>query len=47
MGKSKTRKGSVGGYMLTDEQMTDLINKSTVKPSDRPDKNDTKDKKNG
>ncbi len=47
MGKSKTRKGSVCGYMLTDEQMTDLIKKSTVKASDKPDKKDTNNKKNG
>jgi len=36
MGKSKTRKSSVSGYMLTDAQLTELIKKSTVKATEKP-----------
>ena len=36
MGKSKTRKSSVSGYMLTDAQLTELIEKSTVKATEKP-----------
>jgi hypothetical protein len=36
MGKSKTRKSSVSGYMLTDAQLTELIEKSTVKATVKP-----------
>lgn len=47
MGKSKTRKSSVGGYMLTDAQLTELIEKSTVKATDKPSKRIMDSKKNG
>ena len=39
MGKSKTRKSSVSGYMLTDAQLTELIEKSTVKATEKPGQN--------
>lgn len=28
--KRQVRKGSIGGYMLTDEQMTEYLNQSTI-----------------
>ncbi|MGL5272159.1 MAG: hypothetical protein ACRC8J_01585 [Phocaeicola sp.] len=44
------RKGSVGGYMLTDEQLTKMIDKSTVTTLDKEQavkgtNNDSKDDK--
>lgn len=43
----KTRKGSIGGHMLTEEQLTEFIEKSTVKASDKPVKPEKHSKRNG
>ena len=32
--KSKIKKGSISGYMLTDEEMTRMIEESTVSPTE-------------
>ena len=33
--KGKIKKGSIGGYMLTDEEMTRILEESTVSPTDK------------
>lgn len=33
--KGKVKKGSISGYMLTDEEMTRMIEESTVSPTDK------------
>ena len=32
--KGKVKKGSISGYMLTDEEMTRMIEESTVSPTE-------------
>ena len=32
--KNKVKKGSISGYMLTDEEMTRMIKESTVSPTE-------------
>lgn len=45
--KSMIRKGSIDGHMLTDEQLTELIDKSTISLSSMPSNTfDKKKKKN-
>lgn len=43
----RTRKSSVGGYMLTDEELTRLIEKSTVLPSEKKHGKVSQDGKDG